>query len=363
VFALWGTLANGGPFTRANLNDSFLLALTFVMSTAIPSLVLSADVAVRRQSEERYRALINNANDIVATFDLDGRIASINPAVERLLGYTPEQVIGTSLRRFVPEEQFPMHKAMLDRKFAGEPDTRYEMQLLGKEAQRFTLEVNSRLLFDNHGEPVGVHAIARDVTERKDAEARQALLVRELQHRTKNILAVMQSVVSNTLARGTDLASAKEAIIGRLHALARAQEFVASGPTGGVGLRELVVMELSAFAARTSITGIPVVMSADFAQKFSLVIHELATNAAKHGALSTPNGRVLLDWEIKHQSSDPTLIFSWSERDGPPVRPPAEAGFGSKLIAATMSVAPRISFAEEGFEFTVEVPLSEVMSR
>ena len=133
VFALWGTLADGGPFTRANLNDSFLLALTFVMSTAVPSLVLSADVAVRRRSEARYRALINNANDIVATFDLDGRIASINPAVERLLGYTPEQVIGRSLRRFVPEEQLPMHKAMLDRKFAGEPDTRYEMQLLGKD--------------------------------------------------------------------------------------------------------------------------------------------------------------------------------------------------------------------------------------
>jgi PAS domain S-box-containing protein len=209
VFAIWGTLSNGGPFARANLNDSFLLVVMFVISTAVPSLVLSADVAVRKVSEERYRAMVEQANDIVATLDLDMRFTSVNPAAERLLGYSPFELMGTALSRYVPEEQLPIHRTMLDRKLHDEVATQYEMQLRGKNGREFTLEVNSRLIFDRTGKAVGIHAIGRDVTERKTAEARQTLLVGELQHRAKNLLAVMQSIVSNTLARSRDLTTAK----------------------------------------------------------------------------------------------------------------------------------------------------------
>src|SRR5262249_48401890 len=99
AFAIWGTLSDGGPFARPNLNDSFLLTMAFVISTAVPSLVLSADVATRRLSEERHRALVEHANDIVATLDLDLRVISVNPAIERILGFAPAEVIGMSLRR------------------------------------------------------------------------------------------------------------------------------------------------------------------------------------------------------------------------------------------------------------------------
>ena len=126
-----------------------------------------------------------------------------------------------------------------------------------KSGRRFTLEVNSKLMFDARGKPTGVHSIARDISERKEAEARQAVLVRELQHRTKNMLAVIQSIATSTLSRSKDLGSAQEALIGRLHALAHAQEFVAAGPGGGVPLRDLVEGELSAFGARTIINGEP----------------------------------------------------------------------------------------------------------
>jgi hypothetical protein len=106
--------------------------------------------------------------------------------------------------------------------------------LVGKTCARFTLEVNSRLIFDDKGAPVGIHSIARDVTERKDAEAGQALLVRELQHLAKNLLAVMQ------LSTSSDLQTAHDTILGRLQALARAQDFIASGPSGGVPIDEIV---------------------------------------------------------------------------------------------------------------------------
>ena len=137
---------------------------------------------------------------------------------------------------------------------------------------------------------------------------------------------------------------------------------MASGAAGGVPLRELVQAELSAFAARLRIDGVPIVLGGTFAQQFALVLHELATNAAKYGSLSTSSGRLLISWELTDQREDPTLVFSWMERDGPRVKAPTEQGFGSQLIAIAFSRPPRISFAERGFEFTVEVPFSQIMN-
>ena len=121
-------------------------------------------------SEQRYRALVDDANDVVATLDLEGRLTSVNPAVERILGYSPQELIGIPLSRFVPDDEMPLHESMLQRELQGQPSTRYEMQLLGKDRQqRFTLEANSKLMFNAEGTPIGVHSIARDVTDRKDA--------------------------------------------------------------------------------------------------------------------------------------------------------------------------------------------------
>jgi PAS domain S-box-containing protein len=359
IFAIWGTLGNGGPFATPSLNDSFLLVMMFVISTAVPTLVLSADVAVRQNSEERYRALVDNANDIVATLDLDFRFTSANPAVERILGYAPHEIVGTPLGCYVPADQLLMHREMLAQKLKGAESTQYEMQLMGKDRQqRFTLEVNSRLIFDD-GKPVAIHSIARDISERKNAEAGQAVLVRELQHRTKNMLAVVQSIASNTLRRSHDLESAHEALIGRLHALAHAQEFVAAGQGGGVPLRELVEAELSSFGARAIIDGEALVVGGAFAQSFALIIHELATNAVKHGSLSAERGRVVLDWKIDRSSDDPQLNFSWMERGGPPATPPGNSGLGTQLIS--LIGESQVVFKEEGFEYVLTVPLEEVV--
>ena len=312
------------------------------------------------ESEERYRSLVDEANDIVATLDLGFRFTSVNPAVERILGYSPQEFVGTTLKEHVPPDQLVMHDAMLRAKLEGKSSTTYEMQIFSKGRQRLTLEVNSKLIRDEDGNPSGIHAIARDVTERKQAEARQLVLIRELQHRTKNLLAVAQSIVTNTLDRTPSTARAKDAIVGRLHALSRAQEFVASGASGGVPLRELVEAELSAFATQVSIEGIPVVLGGAFAQQFALVLHELATNAAKYGSLSASNGRLMIRWHIG-QSEEPALVFSWQERGGPRVERPQDEGFGTRLIASALHHEPRVSFDPRGFEFSIAVPMSEVM--
>jgi PAS domain S-box-containing protein len=316
--------------------------------------------AALADSELRYRALVDNASDIVATMDLDMRVTSVNPAVERILGYAPDEVIGTLLSRYVPADQMPTHKEMMRRRFEGTEAMRYETNLLRKDGQRCAVEVNSKLVLDPLGQPVGVHSIARDVTERRNAEARQMLLMRELQHRTKNILAVVQSIVLNTLARGHSVEAAREAIVGRLQAISRAQEFVAAGKAGGAPLRELVEGQLATFAGRARIDGPPVYAGAPFAQMFALVIHELATNAAKYGSLSQPRGHVVITWEVRNEASEPQLTFSWLERDGPPVAAPTHQGFGSRLISAALSGTPRIAFDGQGFAYTVDVPLADV---
>jgi PAS domain S-box-containing protein len=183
------------------------------------------------------------------------------------------------------------------------------------------------------GKSARLIGIVVDITERKEGEARQSVLIHELKHPTKNLLAVFQSIVTNMLANSRDLTGAKAVMVRRLHALARAQDFITAGSTAGVSLRALVEAELSAFATQLKIDGTPLVVGGSFAQQFALVIHELATNAAKYGSLSTPNGRVLVGWKIIHECGEPVLSFYWTERDGPAVSAPTEQGFGSRLIA------------------------------
>jgi PAS domain S-box-containing protein len=310
-------------------------------------------------SEERYRLLVDTANDIVATLDLEGRFTSINPAVKRILGYEPDELIGVSLRQLIPESELAIHKSMLQRKLDGEESTRYEMRVFGKDRrQQHTLEVNSRLMFDGDRQPIGLHSIARDVSDRKAAEARQNILVRELQHRTKNLLAVIQSIAGNTLLHSADMRAAREALMGRLHALAHAQEFVASGSGGGAPLRELVEAELASFGARAKVDGEYLMAGSSFAQMFALIVHELATNAMKHGALSGADGEVAVSWRTSEREMEPTLQLRWQERGGPTVKAPASTGFGTQLIS--LIGKPQIAYHPEGFEYRLAVPLAEV---
>lgn len=213
-----------------------------------------------------------------------------------------------------------------------------------------------RVTRDVQGEPIRYSGVDIDITDRKDAETRQALLVRELQHRSKNLLAVVQSITSSTLANSNSLKVAHDTILGRLQALARAQEFVATGAGGGVRIDEIVRAELTAFGGRTSVHGPSVLAGAAFAQMFALVVHELATNAIKYGSLSAAGGRVDIRWTMDAR----VFAFSWKERGGPPVCEPEKAGFGTTLIKAALSTTPSIAYGADGFEYEIEVPSEQV---
>ena len=123
-------------------------------------------------------------------------------------------------------------------------------------------------------------------------------------------------------------------------------------------LEDLVEAELASFAARAEIAGPPLVAGSAFAQMFALIIHELATNAAKHGALASNSGRVFVHWKVDTSGSEPMLQFSWMERGGQPAEPPTQEGFGTELIG--MLGTPQIAYGPLGLEYTLSVPLAEV---
>jgi PAS domain S-box-containing protein len=323
---------------------------------------LVLDITKRKHAEQalalgeaRYRMLFEQANDVVVTLQLDGQIVSINPAARDILGYAPEELIGKSIYEFVSRELMPMQVDMLRRKLEGAPSTQYDLEVLTKDNRRRVLGVNSRLVLDEAGKPLLVHSIARDITERNEAERRQELLVRELQHRTKNLLAVIQSIATNTLKGSSNL----ETFVGRLHALAHAQEFVAAGPQGGVPLYRLVEAGLAAFGARAKIDGDELVLNGRFAQNTALLIHELATNAVKYGAFSSPAGWVAIRWETT-TGDNPHLRFHWAEYGGPTVQRSRRKGFGTLLMS--LFSRSSIEFSPSGLTYEFSVPLCEVLS-
>ena len=150
------------------------------------------------------------------------------------------------------------------------------------------------------GKIIGASKIARDITERKTAEARQRLLTRELHHRTKNLFAVVQAVVSRSFAGKGSVEEAQTAVLERLHSLGQAHILLVDREWQGTDLLELARGETRPFSDRVSMSGPPLVMSPQAAQNFALALHELATNSAKYGALSSPHGRVVISWSVDH---------------------------------------------------------------
>jgi len=195
-----------------------------------------------------------------------------------------------------------------------------------------------------------------DYLERKRAEEMGATLVREIQHRSNNLLAVIQAIATRSLSGSYTLMEAKAAFEARLQAIARANRQLTQSNWSGVNLGELVRLELQPYVGRTTVDGSDVVLSPQHAQNFSLLLHELATNAAKYGALSNGGGKVGVSWVITRQSQNNKLEFKWQERGGPPVVAPIRQGFGTTLVNATFRDA-RMDYAVEGLSCEITIPL------
>lgn len=313
-------------------------------------------------SDAFLAALIESSNDAIISKDLKSIITTWNPAAEKLFGYTAAEAIGQPVTMLIPPERIDEEPGILARIRRGERIDHYDTVRRRKDGSTVDISLTVSPIKDADGTIIGASKIARDITERKQAEQRQQLLVGEVKHRIKNLLATVQAIARQTL-KGAP-AEEREAFIARLMALANAQDLLTLERWNRAAVHEVVERALRPFEAKHSarfLTKGPqdVWVDAQRASLLTMALHELATNAVKYGALSNAYGVVSLTWEVAGKEDEERVRLTWRELGGPPVVPPERKGFGSFLIERALQGAggAKLDFNPNGLVCTLEVAL------
>lgn len=318
-----------------------------------------------RESEARFRTIFEQANDYLVTTTLDQKITSVNPAVVAALGYAEDEIVGASIGDFMDPDQLALSMEAFEHKMRMGGNTRTTLTVRARDGRPLIWEINSRLTTDSEGRPTGLHAIGRDMTEAKRAEAHLRLLVDELNHRVKNTLAIVQGIAQQSFKGVADPAAARLAFEGRLAALSEAHNLLTREHWGPVSMAQIIgdaVAPHGGDVGRFELDGPDLPILPKTAISLALAIHELATNAVKHGALSQPTGQVTIRW-TRTGEDGARLSLVWQEQGGPRVEAPARRGFGTRMIerglAAEFGGTVKIDFRPEGLVCTVDAPLPE----
>ena len=312
-------------------------------------------------SEERYRRIFEQASDLIFTADLDQVITDCNPSAASAVGLSRTEVIGRAISEFISPEDFDRTTAMLAQKIEEGGTTRYDVRVRSGTGEWLFWEINSGLTYGEDGKPVGLHVVGRDISERKRFERQQQMLVGELNHRVKNTLAIVQSLAHQTFVRDPANAVAVASFEGRLQALAAAHNLLTSKNWEAASMHEVVTGALAPFCAgeRCRAGGPTLMLPPSTAVALALATHELATNAAKYGALSNDAGQVSVSWNIDGDR----LMFVWREVGGPPVGRIDRSGFGTRLIKRTLAAELKgtaaLDFLPSGLICRVEAPLPD----
>jgi two-component system, chemotaxis family, CheB/CheR fusion protein len=328
------------------------------------------DITERKRAEQvgqRLASIVESSDDAIISKDLDGIITSWNGGAERLFGYTAGEVIGKSITVLLPADRHNEEPGILERIRRGERIEHYETVRLRKDGSLVEISLTVSPVKDPQGKIVGASKIARNISERKQAEARQALLIGELHHRTKNLFAVVHSVVSRSFVGKTTVKDAETAVLSRLRSLAQTHVMLIEKEWQGADLAEVVRTEMKPYSGRVTIEGPNVTLTSRAAQNFALALHELATNAAKYGALSNLTGQVRISWSVFEANARRLLSFRWQERGGPPVTPPTHKGFGSAVLEQVMAeyveTPPNINFAADGVSYELNGSLEAIIGQ
>jgi two-component sensor histidine kinase/PAS domain-containing protein len=330
---------------------------------------------------ERFaRSIVEQATDAVVVCDASGRISKASFAAVRLVEGPLE---GSLLAEALPMEvALPSQPAFPAVRLSSRQILDLVLQnrsLQGAEAQIGLSSLHDRHfllsagpLSDMSGACLGCILTLTEITERKRTETQQTMLVAELNHRVKNILAIVQSVAWQTLSANQTPADFKQAFDGRLRALSLAHDILTQGRWGHVEFEQLVERSLAPYygadrGPRAEWSGSRLLLPPSTVVPLSMVLHELSTNAAKYGAFSVAHGRVRITW----RTAEGKVRFTWTETNGPPIESEIKAGFGSKLISRVVSYdlvgTADLNFARDGFRcilaFPMPQPAAEVLRR
>ncbi|WP_349962487.1 PAS domain S-box protein [Rhizobium sp. ZPR3] len=288
-------------------------------------------------------AIVENSDDAIISKSINGIITSWNRSAERLFGYTAEEAIGEHITIIIPEDRLLEEETIISAIRAGEKIDHYETIRRRKDGTLVEISLTASPVRDDLGNIIGASKVARDISERKRVAEGQELLLREMNHRTKNIFAVIGAVVGLSERTSTSIQEFAGDLRARVNALAIAHELTLPGASGAsvqshdttlfTLIKALFAPHQDGGTDRVSINGRDVPVRGTILTSLALLLHEFATNAVKYGALSSPEGRIAINI-----GCDDDFVLTWTELGGPPTaRPEGPGGFGSQLERATIS--------------------------
>lgn len=324
------------------------------------------------ETEERLRRVLNSVVAYIAVLSTDGAILLVNDPALTVAGLSREEVLGEPLWDTYWFRQSEESKARVrdavTRAALGER-SRFDVDVMVKDGTTRAIDFK---LVPNHDEAGNVYEIIAsgvDVTERKRGEEHREMLLRELSHRVKNTLAMVQAMANHTMRNTGDFERFQSAYKGRLSAIARCHDLLVATDHVSVGICDLVATQVRPYTRGDGKTlvleGKPLVLSGEAAHAFGLVLHELATNAAKYGALSNQTGQVHIAWDKVRDETGDWVEITWTEAGGPPVAQPTQTGFGSALIRKSLSHSvggsASVRYAEAGLSARFRLPLDAAL--
>ena len=324
------------------------------------------DITERKRAEAdtaRMAAVAASSQDALFGSTPEGYIEAWNPAAERLFGYTASEAIGRHVSMLAAPAEHQDQRDFLARACAGEAIGPFNAQRMRKNGSFVDVSIALAPVKAPNGSTTAISVAMHDISDRKEWEARQRLMTRELAHRVKNSFAILQAILRSTLKTSPDPEDFAAKFSGRLHSLAVAQDILTANDWKGAELGALARQLLSLYIVdedgRLVISGPEINLPAEYAVPFGLIFNELATNALKYGALSAPNGKIELSWRVESDpNSGSVLSLTWRERGGPKITSLDSRGFGSALIEKSLAGAKvERLFDEEGFICRIELTL------
>jgi PAS domain S-box-containing protein len=383
--ALVNAYAGHGPFIHQAPDVNVFSLQIFLTGISIPLMLLAAlveerwraEVSLKRTSEQAKLALAERESQLglaagVGSFTIDyaaDRI-HISPGYAAVHGLAEgtEELTREEWRTLVHPDDLARFDAVRSQVFAEQRrELNIEYRIVDADGETRWIESRGLVSYDGDGRPTRMVGVHIDITERKRVEEQQRRLVAELDHRVKNVLATVQAVAANTMQASSSMEHFVAALDGRIRSMGSTHELLSNRRWLGIPLAELVERELAPYTTdfNTEFSGPEVMLSAEAAQTMATVLHELVTNAAKYGALSTPSGRVSITWRLPlNGSAGDRLVLTWRETCGPLVVPSSKSGYGMDVIRSIIpyELGGTVDhvFAPEGARCQMEIPLAQL---
>lgn len=324
-----------------------------------------------RESDARalLAAIVESSDDAIISKDLNGFVTSWNAGAERIFGYTAEEMVGQPIGLIIPEGQESEEVSILARIRVGDRVEHYDTRRRRKNGELVSISLTVSPIRGTDGKIVGASKIARDITERKRLLEAQRVLSLEVNHRSKNLLAVVEAIIRQTVTHSSPQDFIRR-ISQRLRALAANQDLLVDGSWRGAELGALVRAQLAhidgLIGSRVRLDGDRLVVTPTAAQALGMAFHELATNALKYGALSSEQGKVIVAWRVEAVGEEPELFVAWREIGGPAIIAPGRAGFGTTIIervtGQSLGGTVVMTYAPAGLSWELRAPAGPILS-